>query len=129
MKKLFVLALMVSASMTIHAGSPRCVGNPDPVNCERFEAALAAETPAQKASRNQRLEKNQQSTGAQIMRQPIRKGGVAIGMNQTEVMASSWGKSSSVNRTTYSSGTHEQCVYGSGNYLYFKDGMLTSIQN
>ena len=139
MKKTFMAALILSASLAIHAGSPRCVGSFDPVNCERFEAELAAETPSQKAARIQRLEKNRQSTSAQIAKQPIRKdsvaiepvrtGGVSIGMNQNEVIASSWGKPRSVNRTTYSSGTHEQWVYGSGNYLYFTNGILTTIQN
>lgn len=58
-----------------------------------------------------------------------RKRGVTIGMTQEEVLQSNWGKPQSVNRSTYSFGVHEQWVYGSGNYLYFKDGKLESIQN
>jgi hypothetical protein len=55
--------------------------------------------------------------------------GVTIGMTQEDVLASSWGKPSRVNRSTYSFGVHEQWVYGGRNYLYFKNGILTSIQN
>jgi len=58
-----------------------------------------------------------------------KKEGVHLGMTQQEVIDSSWGKPQSVNRSTYTFGTREQWVYGSGNYLYFKDGILNSIQN
>jgi hypothetical protein len=58
-----------------------------------------------------------------------RKRGVTIGMTADEVLASSWGKPESVNKTTNSYGTREQWVYGGRNYLYFEDGKLTSIQN
>lgn len=57
-----------------------------------------------------------------------KKEGVRIGMSQSEVIASSWGKPNHVNRTVTARGTHEQWVYGGG-YLYFEDGVLTSIQN
>jgi hypothetical protein len=57
-----------------------------------------------------------------------RKQGVNIGMTEDEVRQSSWGRPQSVNRTVMSNGTHEQWVY-SGGYLYFEDGVLTSIQN
>jgi hypothetical protein len=52
-----------------------------------------------------------------------------IGMSREEVLASIWGKPDSVNRTTYSWGTHEQWVYGTGRYLYFRNGRLESIQD
>lgn len=54
--------------------------------------------------------------------------GVAIGMNKADVIASSWGKPQKINTTTNARGSHEQWVYGGG-YLYFEDGILTSIQN
>lgn len=57
-----------------------------------------------------------------------RKEGVHIGMTEDEVRQSSWGRPESVNRTIMANGTHEQWVY-SGGYLYFEDGVLTSIQN
>lgn len=55
--------------------------------------------------------------------------GVRIGMSREEAAASSWGKPQHINTTTRASGTREQWVYGDGNYLYFNDGVLTSIQN
>ncbi len=56
--------------------------------------------------------------------------GVRIGMTQDQVInGTHWGKPSKVNRTTTRYGTSEQWVYGHGNYLYFENGVLTSIQN
>jgi len=45
-----------------------------------------------------------------------------------QVLKSSWGKPKAVNRTTTTSGISEQWVY-SGGYLYFRNGVLTTIQN
>jgi hypothetical protein len=58
-----------------------------------------------------------------------RRSGASIGMSKEEALASSWGRPESVNRTTNAYGTREQWVYGGGNYLYFENGVLTSIQN
>lgn len=58
-----------------------------------------------------------------------RSEGVRIGMSKADVLASSWGKPERVNRTTNAYGTREQWVYGIGNYLYFEDDVLVSIQN
>ena len=55
--------------------------------------------------------------------------GVSIGMTPEDVIASSWGKPKSINRTTTASGVREQWVYGGGNYLYFMNGKLDAIQN
>jgi hypothetical protein len=57
-----------------------------------------------------------------------RSEGVTIGMTPEDVHASSWGKPRSINRSVYSFGVHEQWVYGGSNYLYFRDGVLNSIQ-
>ena len=46
-----------------------------------------------------------------------------------EMARVSWGKPEDINRTTTALSVSEQWVYGSGNLLYFKDGVLTSIQN
>lgn len=54
--------------------------------------------------------------------------GVVIGMTQHEAILSSWGRPERVNKTVTPSGVTEQWVYGHGNYLYFRDGILTSIQ-
>lgn len=55
--------------------------------------------------------------------------GVRIGMTQDQVRNSNWGNPKSINTTTTAYGIHEQWVYGGRNYLYFEDGILTSIQN
>lgn len=66
---------------------------------------------------------------AKIARNAAPKDGVRIGMSGASVLASSWGRPQSVNRTTTASGTREQWVYGAGNYLYFENGVLTAVQN
>lgn len=60
-----------------------------------------------------------------------RKEGVSVGMSKEDVLGSSWGKPDKINSSHYAHGTHEQWVYrsrGQG-YLYFENGVLTSIQN
>ncbi|MBY0473235.1 hypothetical protein K2Q00_03070 [Patescibacteria group bacterium] len=52
---------------------------------------------------------------------------VAIGMSPEQARAA-WGEPDHVNRTITADGTNEQWVYGS-NYIYFDDGILSSIQN
>ncbi len=58
-----------------------------------------------------------------------KKEGVRIGMTQQDVLDSMWGRPERVNRTISARGVHEQWVYGSGGYLYFEDGILTTVQN
>jgi len=58
-----------------------------------------------------------------------RRGGVRIGMTKAEALASCWGKPSKINTTTTATRTHEQWVYGSRSYLYFDNGILSTIQN
>jgi len=56
--------------------------------------------------------------------------GVRLGMSREDALASSWGKPERINTSTGRWGTHEQWVYsGHHNYLYFEDGVLTSISN
>ena len=50
-------------------------------------------------------------------------------MTKEEVLQSNWGKPEKVNKTTNQYGVHEQWVYPGYQYLYFDDGILTSIQN
>lgn len=61
----------------------------------------------------------------------IEKKQVCIGMSKSEALES-WGDPSSINKTTYSFGVHEQWVYQEENfknrYLYFEDGILKTIQ-
>lgn len=58
-----------------------------------------------------------------------RKKGVNIGMTKAQVLASMWGKPQSINTTTSAYGNREQWVYGGRSYLYFENGILTTIQN
>ncbi len=53
---------------------------------------------------------------------------VTLGMS-AELCRASWGRPRDINRSTGSWGVHEQWCYSSGSYLYFEDGILTSIQN
>lgn len=54
--------------------------------------------------------------------------GVRVGDSMQDAIDSSWGKPERINRTQSAYGTREQWVYGNGNYLYFRDGVLESIQ-
>lgn len=60
---------------------------------------------------------------------PQKKSGVTLGMTPEQALQSSWGRPERINRTINSSGIFEQWVYGNGNYLYFTNGKLTTIQN
>jgi hypothetical protein len=138
--KLLLALLFALASTSAVAGHPKCAGSSELEKCEVFQAQLAAETPAEKAARTKRLETNRLAAAAKVSKQPLsnsgagqcakgRRGQVSIGMSATDVLEYGWCKPNSVNRTTTASGTSEQWVYGGRNYLYFTDGMLTSIQN
>ena len=138
--KLVLALLLALASLNAVAGHPKCAGSSEPEKCEAFQAQLSAETPAEKAARTKRLEASRLATAAQVSKQPLsassagqcakgRRGQVSIGMSATDVIDHGWCRPNSVNRTTTASGTSEQWVYGGRNYLYFTDGMLTSIQN
>lgn len=138
--KLLLAMLVALASTSAVAANPKCAGSSEPQKCEVFQAELAAETPAEKAARTKRLEASRLATAAKVSKEPLssssagqcakgRRGQVSIGMSATDVLDHGWCKPTSVNRTTTASGTSEQWVYGGRNYLYFTDGMLTSIQN
>ncbi len=58
----------------------------------------------------------------------VAKGPVKIGMNTAQVLSSSWGSPSAVNKTTTAAGVKEQWVYGIKTFLYFESGKLTAIQ-
>jgi len=73
--------------------------------------------------------KNAADSAEKAVKAAKKKEGVTIGMSQRDALDSSWGKPEHINTTTTASGTSSQWVYGSGNYLYFTDGVLTSIQN
>jgi len=96
----------------------------DPAAAERF-MALSAQLEKAEAKQVADAEKRQ----AAAAKAKKRSEGVSLGMSPEDVLASSWGKPESINRTTTQFGTREQWVYGGRNYLYFENGKLTSIQN
>ncbi|NLY75727.1 MAG: hypothetical protein GX075_10525 [Firmicutes bacterium] len=53
---------------------------------------------------------------------------IYIGMNK-EMVLMSWGKPERVYRTTTANRVSEQWVYGSSNYVYFDNGVVSAIQN
>lgn len=65
---------------------------------------------------------------AKRIRAEKKRSGVSVGMSEQDALDSNWGKPRKVNRTTNAYGVSEQWVYDGG-YLYFRDGVLTSIQN
>lgn len=91
----------------------------DPKVLKVYEEATIAVT-KETARANAQMEK--------AIKAARKKEGVRIGMSQQEVVDSSWGRPRTINRTTRASGTQEQWVYDGG-YLYFEDGVLTTIQN
>ena len=50
-----------------------------------------------------------------------------IGMSREEVNNSTWGEPRDINKSTYSWGTTEQWVYPDNKYVYFDDGIVTSV--
>ena len=52
-----------------------------------------------------------------------------IGMTKEEVRNSSWGSPEDINTYTYYWGTQEQWVYDNFKYIYFENGIVTSISD
>ena len=52
-----------------------------------------------------------------------------IGMTANELLVSSWGKPTKMNRTTTAYGESYQWVYSSNRYVYLKDDIVTAIQD
>lgn len=50
-----------------------------------------------------------------------------IGMTSSEVKSTNWGNPDKINKDTYSWGTTEQWVYNNKGYIYFRNGVVTSI--
>jgi hypothetical protein len=84
-------------------------------------------TPPARAVRN-RVRKNPEWSDEMIATTACNR--VHIGMTREQAIAG-WGRPRDINRTSGSYGVHEQWVYGEygSGYLYFEDGVLTTIQN
>lgn len=72
--------------------------------------------------------KKTKQKAAQAAKVKKAKGGVRIGMTQKQVLSSNWGKPDRVNKTITENVVHEQWIYVDSNYLYFENGILTTIQ-
>ena len=100
-----------------------------PLVCGKFQLKsyydkIKAISTANKAKRKAELTKKFGVSNANL----ILEGKVRIGMTK-DMCKEAWGSPRDINRTISDFGTHEQWVYGSGQYLYFENGKLTSIQN
>lgn len=84
------------------------------INLKQVDEAISDERATASAREEQRRQAKQQ--------------GVSVGMTAQQVIESSWGKPQKINVTITGRGKHEQWVYNSSSYLYFEDGVLTSIQ-
>lgn len=58
-----------------------------------------------------------------------KKSNLQIGMTAEEVRGSKWGLPNKINKTTTEYGISEQWVYSDYKYLYFENGVLTTIQD
>ncbi|MGP7815564.1 hypothetical protein ACTXGU_00220 [Niallia sp. 01092] len=85
----------------------------------------------EKEREQQRIEDEKRELAEQAKLRAESPKTVSIGMTKEEVLADGWGMPDHVNRTTTANGTDEQWVYGeySSKYLYFEDGVLTTIQD
>lgn len=50
-----------------------------------------------------------------------------VGMTEKQVESSSWGKPDDINKTTYEWGNTQQWCYPNNKYIYFENGVVTSI--
>lgn len=84
-------------------------------------------TPPARAVRN-RVRKNPDWSDDMIATTACNR--VHIGMTREQAIAG-WGRPRDINRTSGTFGVHEQWVYGEygSGYLYFEDGVLSTIQN
>ena len=98
-----------------------------PIDAKEF-SALKLSLIALKAKEEAAVAKAQ-ADASKVLKAKKKTEGVSIGMTKEDVLGSSWGRPESVNKTTNAYGVREQWVYGSRSYLYFRDGILESIQN
>lgn len=77
---------------------------------------------------NKKLEKEEQEKREKEEQERILKEKIPqIGMTAAEVRGSKWGTPDHINKDTYSWGTTEQWVYNSEGYVYFENGIVTSV--
>ncbi|WEZ07569.1 hypothetical protein P5663_16245 [Priestia flexa] len=78
---------------------------------------------------NKEFEEEQEELNQIALKEKIANTQPGIGMTTNEVInETNWGKPLDINKTTTINGVREQWVYGGSRYLYFEDGILTTIQ-
>lgn len=120
-RKEYWSALGVLFDCAAQAGDPRLL------ELIRETEALAKQQ-AEDASKEMKA-REQRYREEQERAQELQRRTVRLGMTQRQVLQKGWGPPQRINRTTTGHGTFEQWVYGDGNYLYFRNGILTAIQN
>lgn len=71
---------------------------------------------------------NEHGITGQYLDKKVEKKDPKIGMNEFEVLNSTWGEPKKKNITETQNGKHEQWVYSNNKYIYFENGIVTSIQ-
>lgn len=109
-----------SGGKTVYQGKP-CAGSK--ALTEKVSQAKANEQAKELAKYRYEVEMRERSS----RKEP------RIGMSADAALKSSWGHPDDVNKTVNAYGVSEQWVYrglghSKGRYLYFKNGVLTSIQ-
>ena len=102
--------------------TPQAYAKQQKTNAEAVEAKKEANEKAA-TERRQRLVNAYGEKNANM----ILRGEVAIGFTKS-MCREAWGSPVSINTTETARVVHEQWVYGGGRYLYFDNGILTTIQ-
>ncbi|MBP2617976.1 hypothetical protein [Chryseobacterium jejuense] len=101
---------------------------------EEKKIAEAEKIKQEKADEQKRIAEDKKSKQLYINKYGAKLGSliadnkVAIGMNR-EMCRLAWGEPLDINRITMKGYAHEQWVYGFGTYLYFNNGILSTIQD
>lgn len=105
----------------------------DAIAAKAQKDADKAKAEEDKAKAEERKQKEQQRIQALVDKYGqsnvnlARQGKVKIGWNK-ELCKEAWGEPREVSKTTTAYGVHEQWVYYGNRYLYFDNGILTTIQ-
>lgn len=83
----------------------------------------------------ERLKKDEAKRKADLIRRYgaqkgklISEGIIEVGMTK-RMCIEAWGSPEKINTTSSTAGVHEQWVYGAGYYVYFENGVITTIQH
>ena len=90
---------------------------------DKFQDIKAVKEKALLDEAQKNYEKHKRAAAAWAVKGPAR-----IGMTKAQAIASNWGRPSSINKTINKNSVSEQWVYSGNSYLYFTNGVLTSIQ-